>query len=47
MLYIVMLMVMYDLGDKQERNGYGFIVLCLCVKLTRGLGGLGFYRKGG
>lgn len=36
MSYIVRLALTQDLGDKQKREGYCFIVLYLCVKLSRG-----------
>ena len=30
------MILMRDLGDEQERKGCGFIVVCLCVEVTRG-----------
>lgn len=36
MFYIVMLLLMCDLGDEQEKKGYGLIVMWFCVKQTRG-----------
>jgi hypothetical protein len=35
MFYIEMLILLCDLGGDQERKGYGLIVMCLCVKLTK------------
>ena len=33
---IYIMKLTWDLGDKKEKKGYGLIVLCSCVKLTRG-----------
>lgn len=35
---IIILLLICDLGDEQERKGYGLTVIYVCVKLSRGHG---------